>query len=176
MGLAYNVYLNAKKIYGCKNCKTHLADHDEIISRVSRELSRCLSSPPELIFSIAELPRPAWQSIPLQQRREHPSFGAERPQHDNRTAHRKRYCMPPVQRGGRVEVRQGIREHGEVQGGQVHPGAGAAVQRDLNRHTRLQDTRNCHSQRDMIYDMVKALFGRSLAFGWRFLVFGTFDG
>ena len=34
MGLAYNVYLNAKKIYGCKNCKTHLADHDEIISRV----------------------------------------------------------------------------------------------------------------------------------------------
>ena len=37
MGLAYNVYLNAKKIYGCKNCKTHLADHDEIISRVSSD-------------------------------------------------------------------------------------------------------------------------------------------
>jgi hypothetical protein len=37
MGLAYNVYLNAKRIYGCKNCKTHLADHDEIISRVSRD-------------------------------------------------------------------------------------------------------------------------------------------
>ena len=34
MGLTYNVYLNAKKIYGCKTCKTHLADHDEIISRV----------------------------------------------------------------------------------------------------------------------------------------------
>ncbi|KAK3674698.1 protein yippee-like moh1 [Recurvomyces mirabilis] len=33
MGLAYNVYLNSKRIYGCKNCKTHLADHDEIISR-----------------------------------------------------------------------------------------------------------------------------------------------
>ncbi|RMX73459.1 hypothetical protein D0869_13582 [Hortaea werneckii] len=33
MGLAYNVYLNAKRIYGCKTCKTHLADHDEIISR-----------------------------------------------------------------------------------------------------------------------------------------------
>ena len=39
MGLAYNVYLNAKRIYGCKNCKTHLADHDEIISRVSHTLS-----------------------------------------------------------------------------------------------------------------------------------------
>ncbi|KAK8210146.1 protein yippee-like moh1 [Zalaria obscura] len=33
MGLAYNVYLNAKRIYGCKNCKTHLADHDAIMSR-----------------------------------------------------------------------------------------------------------------------------------------------
>lgn len=33
MGLAYNVYLNANKIFGCKNCKTHLADFDEIISR-----------------------------------------------------------------------------------------------------------------------------------------------
>ncbi|KAJ9624993.1 protein yippee-like moh1 [Taxawa tesnikishii (nom. ined.)] len=33
MGLAYNIYLNAKKIYGCKTCKTHLADYDEIISR-----------------------------------------------------------------------------------------------------------------------------------------------
>lgn len=34
MGLAYNVYLNCKRIYGCKTCKTHLADHDDIVSRV----------------------------------------------------------------------------------------------------------------------------------------------
>lgn len=34
MGLAYNIYLDVPKIYGCKNCKTHLADHDEIVSRV----------------------------------------------------------------------------------------------------------------------------------------------
>jgi len=33
MGLAYNVYLNSSKIFGCRNCKTHLADFDEIISR-----------------------------------------------------------------------------------------------------------------------------------------------
>ncbi|KAI5195013.1 hypothetical protein E4T39_08418 [Aureobasidium subglaciale] len=33
MGLAYNVYLNCKRIYGCKTCKTHLADHDDIVSR-----------------------------------------------------------------------------------------------------------------------------------------------
>jgi hypothetical protein len=34
MGLAYNIYLNSNKIYGCKNCKTHLSNHDDIISRV----------------------------------------------------------------------------------------------------------------------------------------------
>ncbi|EHY52476.1 hypothetical protein HRR83_007034 [Exophiala dermatitidis] len=33
MGLSYNVYLNSAKIFGCKNCKTHLADFDDIISR-----------------------------------------------------------------------------------------------------------------------------------------------
>lgn len=36
MGLSYNVYLNSAKIYGCKNCKTHLSNHDDIISRVSQ--------------------------------------------------------------------------------------------------------------------------------------------
>lgn len=34
MGLAYNVYLTSNKIFGCKQCKTHLADYDDIISRV----------------------------------------------------------------------------------------------------------------------------------------------
>ncbi|OOF95983.1 hypothetical protein ASPCADRAFT_207327 [Aspergillus carbonarius ITEM 5010] len=33
MGLVYNVYLTASKIFGCKKCKTHLADYDDIISR-----------------------------------------------------------------------------------------------------------------------------------------------
>jgi len=36
MGLAYNVYLTGNKIYGCKNCKTHLSNHDDIISRSFR--------------------------------------------------------------------------------------------------------------------------------------------
>lgn len=35
MGLSYNTYLNSNKIYGCKSCKAHLANHDDIISRVS---------------------------------------------------------------------------------------------------------------------------------------------
>lgn len=39
MGLKYNTYLDGGKIYGCKNCKTHLADHDEILSRVSLQLA-----------------------------------------------------------------------------------------------------------------------------------------
>jgi hypothetical protein len=34
MGLAYNTYLNSNKIYGCKNCKAHLSNHEDIISRV----------------------------------------------------------------------------------------------------------------------------------------------
>ncbi|KAL0634164.1 hypothetical protein Q9L58_006902 [Maublancomyces gigas] len=33
MGLAYNVYLNSSRIYGCKGCKTHLSNHEDIISR-----------------------------------------------------------------------------------------------------------------------------------------------
>ena len=35
MGLAYNTYLSSNKIYGCKHCKAHLANADDIISRVS---------------------------------------------------------------------------------------------------------------------------------------------
>lgn len=35
MGLRYNTYLNCSKIYGCAHCKAHLADHDDILSRVS---------------------------------------------------------------------------------------------------------------------------------------------
>ena len=35
MGLSYNTYLNSNKIYGCKGCKAHLANYDDIISRVS---------------------------------------------------------------------------------------------------------------------------------------------
>jgi len=34
MGLEYLEYLNAPRIYGCKNCRAHLADHEAIISRV----------------------------------------------------------------------------------------------------------------------------------------------
>lgn len=36
MGLTYNNYLDSNnKIYGCKVCKTHLALHDDIMSRVN---------------------------------------------------------------------------------------------------------------------------------------------
>ncbi|KAI5292373.1 hypothetical protein KEM52_006406 [Ascosphaera acerosa] len=33
MGLKYNKYLTCERIYGCASCGTHLADHDDIISR-----------------------------------------------------------------------------------------------------------------------------------------------
>lgn len=35
MGLAYNTYITSNKIFGCKHCKTHLADYYDIVSRVS---------------------------------------------------------------------------------------------------------------------------------------------
>lgn len=35
MGLTYNVYLSsAHRVYGCRECKTHLATHEDILSRV----------------------------------------------------------------------------------------------------------------------------------------------
>jgi hypothetical protein len=33
MGLSYNTYLTSNKIYGCKSCKTHLANVGDIVSR-----------------------------------------------------------------------------------------------------------------------------------------------
>jgi hypothetical protein len=45
MGLEYNTYLTSNRIYGCKTCKAHLANHEDIISRVGRilrYLSLCL--------------------------------------------------------------------------------------------------------------------------------------
>ncbi|KAI5793509.1 Yippee/Mis18 [Pyronema domesticum] len=33
MGLRYNVYLDSNRIYTCKKCKTHLSNHEDIISR-----------------------------------------------------------------------------------------------------------------------------------------------
>ena len=43
MGLEYNTYLDSDRIFGCRNCKTHLATHENIISRVS--LSPLISLP-----------------------------------------------------------------------------------------------------------------------------------
>ena len=52
MGLVYNTYLNSDKIFGCKTCKTHLASHDAIISRVRPTFSAQLYSPPPLCPSV----------------------------------------------------------------------------------------------------------------------------
>lgn len=57
MGLRYNTYLNGNKIYGCHNCKAHLADHDDILSRVSSALLLALllrlhSSPARLLLRL----------------------------------------------------------------------------------------------------------------------------
>lgn len=51
MGLKYNLYLDGNKIYGCQSCKTHLADHDEILSRVSTPSH--LSPLPSFLFAFS---------------------------------------------------------------------------------------------------------------------------
>lgn len=33
MGLIYNTYLSGDKIFGCKNCRTHLSTSDHMISK-----------------------------------------------------------------------------------------------------------------------------------------------
>lgn len=170
MGLSYNVYLNSHKIYGCKNCKAHLSNHEDIISRVRPSSSLPCSSPqisgylplphppplwPTLPFSFsfsfpfssfsffgrpqiltrtlrAELPWPARQSVPLQQRRQRGGGRGLGAQHDDGPAHCARHLLSAVQRDGRLEVRQGLRGEREVQGGQVHPGGGATLQCHLD--------------------------------------------
>lgn len=52
MGLAYNTYLTSNKIYGCKTCKAHLANHEDIISRV-----RIVST---YVYAVFPLPRANW--------------------------------------------------------------------------------------------------------------------
>lgn len=65
MGLAYNVYLNSEKIFGCKHCKTHLASHDAIISRVSPD-SPALTPPKHPPFIALHDPerKPAASELP----------------------------------------------------------------------------------------------------------------
>ena len=48
MGLLYNTYLSSGKIYGCKHCKAHLANHEDIISRVREapSLRKASTQPP----------------------------------------------------------------------------------------------------------------------------------
>ena len=55
MGLKYNVYLDSSKIFGCKNCKTHLANYDDVISRVG--------PPPALFYTGRRLTSPHRTSV-----------------------------------------------------------------------------------------------------------------
>lgn len=134
------MYLNSSRIYGCKNCKTHLSNHDDIISRVSlwvwtmciRATNRCSCSKhntlnPGLLPSRAGLPRPAWQGVPVRLRRQYHTRRARGAEHDDREAYRARHQLQAVQGDCRVEVRQGIRVRREVQRRQIYLGGRAAV-------------------------------------------------
>lgn len=72
-------------------------------------------------------PRPTWQSIPLQLRRQHHPIGSRGAEYDDRKTCGSGYCVPAVQGDSRVEIRQGVRIRPEVQGGEVYPGGGTIV-------------------------------------------------
>lgn len=57
MGLTYNIYLNGKRIYGCGTCKTHLSNHEDILSRVRLSHSISLSSTDARRTSAASMAR-----------------------------------------------------------------------------------------------------------------------
>jgi len=81
MGLAYNTYLNSSKIYGCKTCKAHLANHEDIISRVCySQTLQPLNSPVDScpLMPVPEFPWSTWQGLPLSQRRQYRDGSSER--------------------------------------------------------------------------------------------------
>lgn len=50
MGLMYNEYLNGQKLFGCNRCRAHLADHQDIISRVrSTRLNPSFHRAPDIL-------------------------------------------------------------------------------------------------------------------------------
>lgn len=48
MGLTYNTYLDGNSVYGCKNCKAHLANNEDIISKVSLIINMPITTYPPL--------------------------------------------------------------------------------------------------------------------------------
>ena len=42
MGKMFKIYLCGDKIYGCSTCRTHLAKHDQIVSKVRGRSHRLL--------------------------------------------------------------------------------------------------------------------------------------
>ena len=97
-----------------------------------------------------ELPRPTRQSLPLQCRGEHFAIGRQRTQHDDGSAHCAGYNVPAVQGDGGVEVRQGVRADGEVQGRQIHTGGGVAVYGVLDRLRGVSNSTRAESDEGMI--------------------------
>lgn len=77
MGLTYNVYLNADKIFGCRECKAHLADYNDIVSRVRLPLSltflRKIAFVDSRRTSAANTAKPSYSNESSTSRKETPS-------------------------------------------------------------------------------------------------------
>jgi hypothetical protein len=69
MGLKYRTYLEGRKVYGCQNCRSHLANSDGLISKVNvfgLLASVEINTDNSLLTAI---PRPTWSSIFISIRR-----------------------------------------------------------------------------------------------------------
>jgi hypothetical protein len=58
MGKIFKIYLCGDRVYSCSTCRTHLAKHDQIVSKVpragsrlhgARELAACLTLEPRSV-------------------------------------------------------------------------------------------------------------------------------
>ena len=63
MGPAFRQYLDGAKVYGCAACKTHVADHDDVVSKV-REGARFFPPSERAMTTDDDLLSKPFQSLP----------------------------------------------------------------------------------------------------------------
>ncbi|RUP06165.1 hypothetical protein BC936DRAFT_140447 [Jimgerdemannia flammicorona] len=111
MGLQYRIYLDGNRVFGCRDCRTHLSTDDHIMSRGTMEMVAIPEVHDCWEYDGEFLPRPSVgisredrACLPLQKRRERHRGPAGKPRDADRTAHRRRHPLLPLREGGWVEI------------------------------------------------------------------------
>jgi hypothetical protein len=104
MGLKYRTYLEGRKVYGCQNCRSHLANSDGLISKVNvlgSLASIKISTNTRLLTAI---PRSTWPSLFISICRECIRRPRKGKTNDYRKAH-YRYCiLLPMRHGSWLAI------------------------------------------------------------------------